>query len=390
MSSYLNHFTNSQQENPNFHSVRVVQRLHTQKVHPLIIPAKTMANISRTKAGIVWNVERLNEIPSFYFLLRSHITISGFSSNVIAERIVNAMRELSIFAIFDTENANLRATTWDGVEFKINLFKSKTDDSVLLEFQKLCGDSVSFRGTRTAIFRAAKGLPPLPELQQNDLTPLMQSTEINILSSEEQKENVTSILEQCEAMLMSDSGDTKLLGIQMLRSMTDSSNTIRAVALFTAKVILGEKDEHRELSNKIFSFLKCDALERLDNYCLQDTKYSADLSYQVLHVLTNALTLLDREGGDVLKKMLETRADLCNELVTLLIIVVGEARNRPHDAWQSAMALDVLVRNSPSAYSRAVESDAFYTLTMSRRIGECAHRMLAVESTKALGSIGCT
>lgn len=351
-----------------------------------------MPNISRTKSGIVWNVERLNEVPPFYCLQRTHITITECTSEIIAKRIVNVLRELSIFAIFDVENATLRATTWDGVEFKINMFKSKAGDSILLEFQKLCGDSASFRGTRTAIFRAAKGLPPLPELQQKNLTPLIQSAAINVLSSEEERENVTNTLDQCKAMLSSANVDTKLLGIQMLRSMTDSSNTIPAVALFTAKVILGEKNEHRDLSDKVFSFLKCHVLERLDenSYYSPDAKYSADLSYQVLRVLTNALTLLDQKGGDVLKKILEKRSDLCKELVTLLIILLGEARNRPHDAWQSAMALDVLVRNSPSANSQAKDLDALYTLTMSRKIGECAHRMLAVESTKALVSIGCT
>jgi len=328
-----------------------------------------------------------------HFLNKNHIQIVGTSSSVIADRIVDILRKFSIYAIFNTKEANLYAKTQDGIEFTISMFKSKNNESVLLEAQKLCGCSASFHKLRRSILRAAQGF--LPEL--SSCTVFCPLPSINMLPDihlllfdpEEQLQDTIRTLEECENMLSRAHIDFNLLGIEMLQSMTDTTSTFHTVAIFVAKAVLGGNSRFLGLSKKITSFLATHVLGWPDDEhfdYLLDLECSATLSYKVLRVLSNALTLLE---DDELKIILNSKSFPCNKLVAILMDVLKEASTQPHDAYLSAKCLAVLVRESEEAYTRAMELDAPNALLMSREIGERSHQLLADGSKQALVSMRC-
>lgn len=382
--SYSNPVEKVQYHNPKFCSSictsgsgRIMSIQHREKFQsyiPYNVPRRVESKID------VWNTTEnyLREIPQFYCLQRSHITIADVSPRIISERIVNALKKLNISATFHTKKISLCAKTQDSLIFKINMFKNIDNDKVIVEAQKLSGRSVSFRNTRVAIFRAAQGLSN--EGNNICLSPPQSTIRCSTIQiSPLEDEHILSALKQCENMLNHPNLDSNLLGIQMLQNMTDLSATVHAVALLTAKIIIGGNDQFPELSKKFLSILMNPVLGCWHEKYSLEGKISTLLSYEVLRVLTNSLILLDNENDETLGKILETRSHLlCDELVTVLIIVVGDAKTHPHDAQLSAKCLNTLVRHSQCAYNRAVQQEAFRT--------ETCHDMLAIESTKVLGS----
>lgn len=286
----------------------------------------------------------------------------------------------------------MNATTLDGVKFRINLFKSKEDAAAtIIEVEKLSGSSFSFKDIRRCIICAAKGLPALPKIpnSQSLSNIIMGESDFPSPSSEEQQTEIIRELKQCEIMLDSKNIDSVRLGIDILQTITNDACTFHTAASFASKAILGGRSEFRVLSKKIFSFLASDDVRcQSSNDSFPNLEFESRtriFSLPVLRVLSNALTTLERR--EELKGVLDARPFLCDQFIVLLLDVLKEANNQPHDAYLSAKCIAVLVRESNEARSKARELDVLNTLMMTSRTGKRRHQLLAEESDYALASI---
>lgn len=117
-----------------------------------------------------WNVKQVEEISPFFYVEKSHEVIKGQTASEIATNVCNFLKNNSIDAVYDDEEAVACAETSDHCKFHVHLFKpSKSNDSiveddhdssseaVLIEVQRRSGCCVKFHSIAMQILCAAKG-----------------------------------------------------------------------------------------------------------------------------------------------------------------------------------------------------------------------------------------
>jgi len=115
-----------------------------------------------------WNVKQVEEISPFFYVEKSHEVIKGKTASEIATDVCNFLKNNSIDAVYDDEEAVACAETSDHCKFRIHLFKpSKSNDyiveddssseAVLIEVQRRSGCCVKFHSIAMQILCVAKG-----------------------------------------------------------------------------------------------------------------------------------------------------------------------------------------------------------------------------------------
>jgi len=130
-----------------------------------------------------WNVKQVEEISPFFYVEKSHEVIKGQTASEIATNVCNFLKNNSIDAVYDDEEAVACAETSDHCKFRVHLFKpSQSNDSIvdndddddgdnhdhdhdhdhssegiLIEVQRRSGCCVKFHSIAMQILCAAKG-----------------------------------------------------------------------------------------------------------------------------------------------------------------------------------------------------------------------------------------
>eukprot|EP01083_Nonionella_stella_P302815 1045603_1 len=79
-----------------------------------------------------WNVKEVEEISPFFYVEKSHEVIKGQTASEIATNVCNFLKNNSIDAVYDDEEAVACAETSDHCKFRVHLFKpSQSNDSIV-------------------------------------------------------------------------------------------------------------------------------------------------------------------------------------------------------------------------------------------------------------------
>jgi hypothetical protein len=111
-----------------------------------------------------WNVEQVNEIPSYFCIERSHEYYDDLTPSEISKRISDCfgtMQEM-ISVTYDNDQAtanveSIDKTKHDYCKFQVRIFKASDGPSILVECQRRTGCCIKFHAMAMKVLCAARG-----------------------------------------------------------------------------------------------------------------------------------------------------------------------------------------------------------------------------------------
>jgi len=332
----------------------------------------------------IWDVQSIPTLPMYYPLERTHVLVYDELPSVVAKRISDCMRSLSIAAVYDSIKAKARAQTSSHTKFTIQMFSKSTESGVVVEVRRSSGCSLNFHKSCYPILHAAGGM------QFTGFDDSLITKPLSFLCSDAPKseEDVFVTVEVANNLLKKDRIDANLLGIESLHMLTDTTSTCPETAALVAKMILLGKHGNENIRDSIRSLIEnwtlCDEddLEEDDEFVRVRVEIMRN---HALAITANTLDLLDDQGS--LTNILKEDSWLTETLLPILINELKEAADRPHDAFLSAKCLSLLVETSQMAKEKAIQLDADSVTFNSFIVGQRCHERLANESMRVIKAL---
>eukprot|EP00557_Chaetoceros_sp_GSL56_P002673 CAMPEP_0176497070 /NCGR_PEP_ID=MMETSP0200_2-20121128/11525_1 /TAXON_ID=947934 /ORGANISM="Chaetoceros sp., Strain GSL56" /LENGTH=244 /DNA_ID=CAMNT_0017895053 /DNA_START=216 /DNA_END=950 /DNA_ORIENTATION=- len=111
-----------------------------------------------------WRVDKVNEIPPYFYIERAHEYIDDLSPSEISKRISDCFNQEneSISVVYDDDEAIAFAETNDNTrpeycKFQVRLYKATDSPSILVECQRRSGCCIKFHSIAMKILCAARG-----------------------------------------------------------------------------------------------------------------------------------------------------------------------------------------------------------------------------------------
>lgn len=116
-------------------------------------------------ASSPWRVREstVRTLPSFYPLEKSSVFVPRASASAIAARIATVLRDRSIVAWYDAQNAEADCVSKSRVEFRVRLYRGRGHEfkqGIIVELQRRAGFAMSYFQDVYAILDAAEGKDP--------------------------------------------------------------------------------------------------------------------------------------------------------------------------------------------------------------------------------------
>lgn len=382
-----------------------------------------------------WVPTTLRPVPAFYPLEKSSRLVDDEPA-VVASRLAECLRQLSVQARYDNDSAEL--LTAENVEMHLSLWKTpptSTATGVVVELQRRKGDSITFHRYCRSILDAAVG-DIEDELMTDDM--IYSKRVQHLLSMEmkqdlEEHENAIVAIEIAHGLLMKDRMDARRLGLESLCLLTDPKKTGYITAMLTAHVVLlgstlgvqlpgleqqpmdipldeGPFHEIRETILGLVQFSRIGEDEHDDDMGgSPESEHMTILHNLSLAVLANALDVIENpdrydddepedtkprarlrtaSSNDVANEFLQqTQASSNKEMLSTLIAELGKAHDKPHDATLSAKCLGSLLRASDEAKRRAKELGAKMVVSTALDVGVRTHLKLETECKKVVEAL---
>lgn len=374
--------------------------------------------------------KNLRPVPAFYPLEKSTRLVEDEDASVIAERISESLRGLSVQAFYDNDTATASLVTSENVEMHLALWKAPAtslQQGILVELQRRKGDSIVFHRYSRSILDAAVGdidVSSLPyDIQDAMYSKKAQRLLCMELKNEEklEHENAVIALEIAHGLLMKDRMDARQLGLESLCLLTDARKTGHVTAMLASHAVLlgstrgveiggleadeglmldeGPFQEIREaiLSLVQFSRIGEEEVDESDVVSSPDSEHMTLLHNLALAVLANALDNVENperfdtepedskprsrlrtaSSTDVANDFLQQTEDVTNkDVIKTLISELGQAHQKPHNAALSAKCLGSLCRASDEARKRAKELGAKNVVSTALDVGVRTHLKL--------------
>lgn len=333
------------------------------KIAPTNQSTKTSAPV-----GKAWKVSQLRPVPSFYKLERTHLKIDDASVEEIASRIADCLRQESVYATFNDEEATVEAETHDGVTFTTCLFAG--DNKVIVELQRQSGCCYLFHQTAKTVLRAAKGMDQ-PQRRSYPVPP-----SVPRCSDAEEKECLEKGLELARDLLHKDRLDAHMLAMESLTCLSRSS---KCQCLVAKAILCGP------LLETIVSLIECWSICAENAAVSEEEKgevegnHCASMHRLAISVLANCLSVLESEG-ELESVLVQRREHLCSpSLLMALVEELRRAEQRPHDATEAARCLQPLLRSCPECKPRIMECDGLTAASIAYDAGVSSHANLQKE-----------
>lgn len=367
---------------PQMRSVRIQSSVPSMQAPPMpfgrgvtsLAPAKlaptSQITTGSTTAKVVdkaWKVSQLRPVPSFYKLERTHLKIDDASVEEISSRIADILRQESVYATFNDEEAMVEAETHDAVTFTTRLFAGD-DNKVVVELQRQAGCCYLFHQTAKTVLRAAKGMEPMKR-RTYSIPPSVPKC-----NDEEERECLESGLELACGLLKKDRLDAHQLAME---SLTQLSRSSKCKCLIAKAILCGPLLD--TLVSLIESWTICASDAAVEKGEMEE-QHCATMHRLAIAVLANCLNTLEAEGE--LKSVLEQRREeLCSpSLLMALVEELRRAGQRPHDACEAARCLQPLVRSCPCAKSRLMDCGCLNATSVAFDAGVNSHANLERET----------
>lgn len=348
----------------------------------------------------VWNEENwkltdpLDRIPVDFPLERTHREIHGATANEVAHRICQALRLLSVDAVYDGEKAKAKCITGDCVSFRIRLFAGGEHGSpVVVEVQRRNGSASSFMRVCRKILDGAEGsqIEVEKDTPRRNMPPFMKTPVASMMCLQglpqmiDTEMHVNAGLEKSMELLRSKQKDTNILGLENLCHLSDPIKTRPDIALKVSKAILLEP-KCSDIREEIGVMLQKDAFlpEEFDN------EGAINLHHQSRHLslmlLSNALVVTSKDG--CLDDAVKTSKWFSEFLIPSLLDEVKGFESSANNSYEAACGLTGLATCSETARRVMKENSAVDDLLSAYNFGIANHELLANESERALRAIG--
>jgi len=417
---------------------------------PTAFPSDTAGIPTRPQR--LWKVQdtKLPPFPSFFYPKPVvACTVTATSPSVIAIRIAECLTKRSVAAEYDDETAVAYCVTVDRVHLTVHLWNYNNSNNnsnhaapsapeVLVECQRVSGNSISFHQTARAILQAAQSLDSgadrrLPhQCAPMDYPRMMPSQQAaaDRSSSGPKAAAAVEALEQAYQLLCKDRLDAQLSGLESLVHLTDVTSVGSQVACTSAVAILGGtatttttadsslllRQIHTDWILKLVLGQKrlsseqpptpspgealrrtsptADETEEGDNDMLKAT--ASHMRALALWTFSNALSVLDRHDPDMLQQLLASTASAGPPVLTALVhdlrgasrpaSVGGESG--PHEAALAVKILGLLGAHSADAKDFMLNDESFLDqLDKVASIGRSTHAVLAAEARQTYLSL---
>lgn len=312
-----------------------------------------------------WKISPLRPVPSFYKLERTHLKINDASPEQIAARIADCLRQESVYATFNDEEASIESETHEGVTFTTQMFQG--DNKVIVELQRQAGCCHLFHQTARTVLRAAKGM------QQVQRRTLELPKTVPKCDLGKEKESLENGLELAQGLLKKDRLDARMLAMQSLGHLSLSA---KCECLVAKAILCGP------LLKTMVSLIECwsinDAVNEEEKGEIEQ-QHGAAMHRLAIGVLANCLSVLETEG-ELQSVLVERREQLCSpSLLMALVEELRRAEQRPHDAAEAARCLQPLLRNCAECKPRILECDGFNAAALAHDAGKSIHANLQKE-----------
>ncbi|CAB9529865.1 expressed unknown protein [Seminavis robusta] len=338
---------------------------HNKTQSPQSAPATTSGTVNKA-----WKISQLRPVPSFYRLERTHLKIADASVTEIAARIADCLREESVYAVFDDDEAMVEAETHEAVTFTTRLFAG--DGKVIVELQREAGCCFLFQQTARTVLRAAKGMKQANTKRRACTVPA--PTLPRKSSHEEEKESLESGLELAAGLLKKDRLDAHLLAME---SLSHLSRSAECECLVAKAIVCGP------LLETLVSLIECwsvgDMNAEEEEKGEMEEQHCATMHRLAIAVLANCLNILEAQG-QLDSVLTDRREQLCApSFLMALVTELRSADQRPHDASEAARCLQPLVRCCPECKPRLMECDGLSAAAAAHSAGAKSHATLEKE-----------
>lgn len=362
---------------PVMRSVQILSQAPSMQAPPIpfgrvsVAPSKTaiapkvQLGESVSVVDKAWKVSQLRPVPSFYRLERTHLKIDDASAGEIATRIADCLRQESVHATFNEDEAMVEAETHDAVSFTTRLFAG--EGKVIVELQRQAGCCYMFHQTARTVLRAAKGM------EQVKRRTFSVPPSIPKCDAEEEKECLENGLELAGSLLKKDRLDAHMLAME---SLTHLSRSAKSQCLVAKTILTGP------LLETIVSLVECWSICATDGAEEEkgevEEHHCATMHRLAISVLANCLSVLEAEG-ELCSVLAQRREQLCaSSLMMALVEELRRAEQRPHDACEAARCLQTLVRSCKCKRS-IMECDGLNAAAFAHVTGASSHSNLEKE-----------
>jgi hypothetical protein len=362
---------------------------------PLALESKShSSSVARFSHGwnkCNWKVSALNEVPLDFPLQRTRREIDEVPIGEVVDRITKCLRQLSIEAEFDGENAKAKCKTSDMVSFRVRLFagEARKQESIIVEIQRRSGPALSFMRVCTKLLDAAEGAEIKPESISARKkmpsfiirTPVSKMKFVQKVDIQDPRIAVNTGLNKSFEMLRSKKLDVNLLGLENLCFMTDPLKTNPNMALISCKaLILGEywtdiRDEVGEMLNNE-DFLA----EKFDSHPWKDLFDKCH--HLAIVVMANILALTSHDG--CLDDAVQNQKWFTEFLIPSLLDEVRSFKTSSNNAYEAACGLNYLARCSDVARRKMKENSAIDDIQSANQFATYNHDLLASETKSCL------
>jgi len=337
--------------------------------------------------SITWRVrhESLTCVPKYVKVARTHVFLNNTDAGIVTKRISDCLRELSIHASFNDNQAMAECESPDSIKFIIQLYRGrgKFANGVIVEIQRMHGCCMRFMQCCRSILQAAENVkvaqnkvPGLPISKMNLAQPRRPDTSCEKIENQ----CTLSMKMSCICRLIFENGrDSQALGVEMLRDATDPS---KVGANHASKAVKSLFDgEYMKVFNYITSLIDLKPLVD-DNV---EKKFR--LRFLALCTLSNVL-LVAASVGD-LPEIIKKNLWFVDSLVLTLIEDLKNSKICSNSALQAAKCLNHVVSASHDAKAKAIEIDAVQAVILANEYGRYSHALLEKETECCVKSLQC-
>lgn len=381
-------------------------------------PGERIINTNTSDFSRAWNVVEewkcLPRIPPLYVLGATRTTVRGGGTPAdLARRICDALRELSLDAIYDDGRAKAFVTSADGVEFFIRLFQDAdlSFRGVVVEIQRKRGCAYRFHRYARSLLRAACGRgvaasgksessarqsrrSPSAALLARAARPGCLGGRVRSVpampaptGADADLYSLDQALETADDLLRKDRIDANELGMESLMLLTDEESSGLERALYVSRALLCDDEDKLSDLKKVLVTHVVGFDDDDDEENEFDSRHNEVMHRNALTVMGNSLSVLAGNDSDCLRAIVRGDSWIGENgsLLPILVEELGRAETNPHNACEAARCLRaVLVAATEVARCRVKDLGAPAKLMVAQGVGQCRHAMLARESDAAL------
>lgn len=321
-------------------------------------------NEGKTSSSLLWKLKSVPSLPESYPIDRMAVFVPNASPADVSARISNVLRERSIEAVYDDENAKVQCTTSEGVDFRVRLYRGRDSfaHGIIVEVQRRFGASNVFYHDTIAILDAAEGnsstsppLLPTVAVAGAATLPLVDVDDDNL---DDNLVDGSSALDMVSMMFSHHGYDAHFLALQTLSSLTDASKMGAATAHAVSSQLT--TSDTQDVGAKVMSLVM--------NKEGEDDTFN--LRSMALVVVANVFQALRGEVTSALKEQL--RPVLLDEL--------RKADTAPRNALQAARVFEFYVLGN----SNCDDNELHNLLVLAHKSGSVRYAALELEAQKCL------